>query len=47
VLLKDRKSQKQTALFSILPKNEQKSSAIVARAELGKYFVRFLEESRT
>jgi hypothetical protein len=45
--LKVGKSQKQIFLFTILPKNERKSSALVARAELGKYFVHFLEESRT
>ena len=43
-LLKVRNSQKQISMSSILPKNERKYSAIVSRAELGKYFVRFLEE---
>ena len=44
---KGQKSQKQIQMFSILPKNEPKNSAPVARAEFGKYLVPFLEELRT
>ena len=32
--------------LSILPKNKLKNSFLVAGAELGKYFARFLEELR-
>ena len=45
------KSQKQISLFSFFPKTEQKyvfrSNFSMARTELGKYFVHFLEEIRT
>ena len=45
--LKVSKSRKQKYFFSILPKNEQKTFALVGRSNFGKYFVRFLGESRT
>ena len=41
-----RKFQKQIFLFTILPKNERKYSALVARALLCTNLVRFLEELR-
>jgi hypothetical protein len=44
--LKVSKSQKQIFFFSILPKNERKTFALVGRSNFGKYFVRFLGESR-
>ena len=42
-LLKISWYQKTCSLFSILPKNEQKTSTLVARANLREYFVCFLE----
>ena len=46
-VLKVRYFQKQIILISILPKNERKMSALVAWAKKFKYYVPFLEESRT
>jgi hypothetical protein len=34
-------------ILNILPKKEPKTSALVARAEVDKYLVRFLEESKS
>ena len=45
--LKVSKSRKQKYFFSILPKNEQKTFALVGRSNFDKYFVRFLGESKT
>ena len=41
------KPRKQKCVFSILPKNERKTFALVGRSNFGKYFVRFLGDSRT
>ena len=45
-VLKVSKFQKQIILFSILPKNERKTSILVARILGEKFFVQFLGKLR-